>query len=51
MDGQHSIWGDAFDPVTALVTAAIICGAALLAACFSAQRAARVDPMVALRAE
>jgi predicted permease len=42
---------DAFDPVTAVTTAAIICAAALLAAWFPAQRAARVDPMAALRTE
>jgi len=42
---------EAFDPLTVAVAAAIMCGSALLAGWFPAQRAARVDPMVALRAE
>jgi ABC-type antimicrobial peptide transport system permease subunit len=41
----------AFDPLTVAVAVAIICGAALLAGWFPAQRAARVDPMVSLRAD
>jgi predicted permease len=47
-----SLYGvQALDPLTILVAAAIICGAALLAAWLPARRAARVDPIVALRAE
>jgi len=42
---------EAFDPLTVATAAAIICGSALLAGWFPAQRAAGVDPMVALRAE
>ncbi|HEY0779086.1 MAG TPA: FtsX-like permease family protein, partial [Gemmatirosa sp.] len=39
------------DPVSLAVTAAVLIGAALLAAWLPARRAARVDPMQALRAE
>jgi ABC-type antimicrobial peptide transport system permease subunit len=42
---------DRFDPA-ALTTAAIVVGASAMAACLlPARRAARVDPIVALRAE
>ena len=41
----------AFDPLTIAAASFIICAAAFLAAWFPAQRASRVDPMVALRAE
>ncbi len=41
----------AFDPLTVTVAAALICAAAFLAAWFPAQRASRVDPVVALRSE
>jgi predicted permease len=47
-----SLYGvEAFDPLTIATAGAIICGSALLAGWFPAQRAAGVDPMVALRAE
>jgi predicted permease len=41
----------AFDPLTIVAATAIICVAALVAGWFPAHRAARVDPMVALRAQ
>ena len=41
----------AFEPLTLLSIAAILCGASLLATWLPARRAARVDPMVALRHE
>jgi predicted permease len=41
----------AVDPVTYLVTAAVIIGVGLLASLWPASRASRVDPMIAMRAE
>jgi predicted permease len=41
----------AFDPLTVATASAIICLAAVFAVWFPAQRASRVDPMIALRAE
>ena len=47
-----SLYGvEPFDPLTVVAAVLILSSAALLAAWFPAQRAARVDPMVALRAE
>ena len=42
---------NAFDPLTVVAAAAVICAAAALASWLPARRASRVDPMVALRAE
>ena len=47
-----SLYGvNAFDPLTVASASVIICAAAFLAAWFPAQRASRVDPIVALRTE
>jgi len=47
-----SLYGvEAFDPLTVTAAAVIICGATLTAGYLPARRAARVDPIVALRAE
>jgi putative ABC transport system permease protein len=40
-----------FDPVTYVVAAIVILGVALLASALPARRAARVDPVIALRGE
>jgi ABC-type antimicrobial peptide transport system permease subunit len=48
----NSLFGvAAFDPLTIAATSAIIAMAAVVAVWVPAQRASRVDPMVALRAE
>ena len=39
------------DPATIIAVAALLAGVALVAALIPARRAARVDPMIALRAE
>jgi putative ABC transport system permease protein len=41
----------ALDPLTLALVCAVLCGAALLACWLPARRAARVDPLVAMRAE
>jgi putative ABC transport system permease protein len=38
-----------FDPMALTVAAAVLLGAALLAACMPARRAMRLDPLAALR--
>jgi len=49
---QYSaVWVDRADPVTLVVSAAVLLIAAMVAACLPAWRASRVDPMTALRHE
>jgi ABC-type antimicrobial peptide transport system permease subunit len=52
VDSATQLYGlSAMDPLTIGVTVGVLCGFALLAACLPAARAARMDPVLALRDE